>query len=628
MRFILAYFQLFLLVLAVVFHSQECDAQRYQHGLFRLGLEGGSNSVGDEFTRTFSDYTYRPAGLLSFEYYPLDNIGVHLLGYAGDFTNHGSNLRYTRSDRYLPFDEASYTTKYFGGGLGASYRIPLIDFISPIVFVRAGLLMRKTSADLGPNHIDIPWNNVLTYGAGCAVETALSSALTLRFSYAALLTNSDDLDGFVSGEENDGISMFTIGFFWSINPLQELPPLPWSTALGSAPADSKQRPDEQGNPEGNSQGNGNESPGSKTFTGEEGTAETLRDGPVDFSTKLRVLPFSSFEDLQSNPEKMQLSVEQETENPAPIRVMFALKKDEKDITSGLKKIVVPGTKASFDAKQFIDFNSLNEAQNLGTALPTGEYEIVVSTRREGNARTIIGRKKFQHIDVESLFRNDASSVRYLFTTGRAQAEITRKNGLKFNVFGEDFLSDPRNVVSGVDEENDIQFAAGNQELDKIIRDAATAIPSTVQSQEKANYVATTVRTAFNKAGLLANAYNPSPEQAQHISIVVSEVYFPFDATQISEETRTILDNVAQNLKDHPDIHVEIQGYADEIGDDAYNMLLSQRRADKVFEYLNRKQISNERMQAIGVGKQAALDQSSPYIQQHNRKVEIIHRVQK
>lgn len=81
------------------------------------------------------------------------------------------------------------------------------------------------------------------------------------------------------------------------------------------------------------------------------------------------------------------------------------------------------------------------------------------------------------------------------------------------------------------------------------------------------------------------------------------VYFELDKDIILTKSYPLLDDVAKVIKQHPEISkIEVQGHTDSQGNDAYNMDLSQRRANQVRSYLIEKGVSADRLEAKGYGE--------------------------
>ena len=91
--------------------------------------------------------------------------------------------------------------------------------------------------------------------------------------------------------------------------------------------------------------------------------------------------------------------------------------------------------------------------------------------------------------------------------------------------------------------------------------------------------------------------------AEWMVITMDGIYFDFDRATIQPESRPALEGAAKILKENPGIRVEIQGHTDSRGSDAYNLGLSERRAQAVVNYLVQELgIDASRLTAKGYGE--------------------------
>lgn len=83
---------------------------------------------------------------------------------------------------------------------------------------------------------------------------------------------------------------------------------------------------------------------------------------------------------------------------------------------------------------------------------------------------------------------------------------------------------------------------------------------------------------------------------------LKELLFDFD-TYDSTSEQAVLEADAQWLKDHPNVRVKLAGRGDPRGDIAYNLVLSQRRAETIKQELIRMGVAENRIVfATGWGK--------------------------
>ncbi|MCP5062921.1 MAG: OmpA family protein, partial [Ignavibacteriae bacterium] len=109
---------------------------------------------------------------------------------------------------------------------------------------------------------------------------------------------------------------------------------------------------------------------------------------------------------------------------------------------------------------------------------------------------------------------------------------------------------------------------------------------------------------------------------QQKSFVLENVRFKFDKDILTDEAQIILTRVANVLKDYPDEKIEILGHTDNIGDDLYNMDLSERRSLSVKKYLISKGVNGDRLYTAGCGERKPITDNSTEIGRAiNRRIE-------
>ena len=91
-------------------------------------------------------------------------------------------------------------------------------------------------------------------------------------------------------------------------------------------------------------------------------------------------------------------------------------------------------------------------------------------------------------------------------------------------------------------------------------------------------------------------------KAENNNWVLIGVNFAFNKASLLPEAYPILYHAAELLQLNPDSKVEIQGYCDYIGSEAYNNKLSLRRAETVKMFLVSKGIAQNRLTTVGYGK--------------------------
>lgn len=110
-------------------------------------------------------------------------------------------------------------------------------------------------------------------------------------------------------------------------------------------------------------------------------------------------------------------------------------------------------------------------------------------------------------------------------------------------------------------------------------------------------------------------------------VATQGIYFDTGSDRIKPESGPTLQQIGDMLKQHGDLRLTIEGHTDNVGSDAANLKLSERRAAAVKAYLEREfDISASRLEAIGVGAAApAASNDTQEGRQQNRRVELVRR---
>ena len=96
--------------------------------------------------------------------------------------------------------------------------------------------------------------------------------------------------------------------------------------------------------------------------------------------------------------------------------------------------------------------------------------------------------------------------------------------------------------------------------------------------------------------------------------ILDKIYFETDKDIIMPVSFPLLDAIAATIKGHPEIAlIEVQGHADERGDDEHNLDLTDRRAHSVVRALEDRGVELGRLRARGYGE------TKPVCRQHNEE---------
>ena len=104
--------------------------------------------------------------------------------------------------------------------------------------------------------------------------------------------------------------------------------------------------------------------------------------------------------------------------------------------------------------------------------------------------------------------------------------------------------------------------------------------------------------------------------------VVKNVQFKTGSATLLAKSLPVLDDVAALMAKYPEYNLKISGHTDSVGDDKFNLSLSEKRAKACYEYLAGKGVSANRMSHAGYGEtKPVADNKNSAGRDKNRRVE-------
>lgn len=85
-------------------------------------------------------------------------------------------------------------------------------------------------------------------------------------------------------------------------------------------------------------------------------------------------------------------------------------------------------------------------------------------------------------------------------------------------------------------------------------------------------------------------------------VLIDNIFYDFDKATLRPESTAALDELIKLLNENPNVTIELSAHCDYRGPEAYNKVLSQKRAESVVTYLIEHGIDKERLSPVGYGK--------------------------
>jgi outer membrane protein OmpA-like peptidoglycan-associated protein len=210
-------------------------------------------------------------------------------------------------------------------------------------------------------------------------------------------------------------------------------------------------------------------------------------------------------------------------------------------------------------------------------------------------------------------RQEADQARLQAEAAKADAERMKEEAMKA-------AADAAKAKNDADQAR--QAAVAEQQAALAQKQAAEA------EAEKARQAAARAESekADMRAQLLAqlNSILQTNDSARGLIVNMSDVLFDTGSFTLKPGAREKLAKVSGILLAHPGLTMQIEGHTDSVGGDAFNVKLSEQRADSVKDFLGEQGVSLSSITAQGFGKaEPVATNDTAEGRQRNRRVEIV-----
>ena len=158
-------------------------------------------------------------------------------------------------------------------------------------------------------------------------------------------------------------------------------------------------------------------------------------------------------------------------------------------------------------------------------------------------------------------------------------------------------------VSIVDDKKNVIATQMTNEKGEVTYDVECNKNYTIQAS-KDGFESNTFAVTQTKGGptKIDAALRPIEEIVTETEVVLKDVFFEFDKSNITQEGAFELDKIVQAMKNNDKLVILAKAHTDNRGSDVYNLNLSDRRAKSTRQYVISKGISASRISAKGMGE--------------------------
>jgi outer membrane protein OmpA-like peptidoglycan-associated protein len=154
--------------------------------------------------------------------------------------------------------------------------------------------------------------------------------------------------------------------------------------------------------------------------------------------------------------------------------------------------------------------------------------------------------------------------------------------------------------------------------------AANAAAAAAAANAQASAARQDVVAMREKLRTQLNAVLATQETARGLVVTLGDVLFDTGKSSLKQNAQISLAKVSAILEQYPDLKLQIEGYTDAIGGDAYNLKLSEDRATSTQAFLVNNGVNPGNVSALGFGKSNPVaDNGTASGRAQNRRVEMV-----
>jgi len=217
-------------------------------------------------------------------------------------------------------------------------------------------------------------------------------------------------------------------------------------------------------------------------------------------------------------------------------------------------------------------------------------------------------------------RQDAERSKADAETARKEAEQTRAQAKAQAEQAAQELAKTRDEMKAAADEKQ-RIETEKNELSRVMEELRNERANLEKSMETLKEEKATL------SGRLQDALSKvadTQQSARGMIVNLPDILFAVNQATLKPEATLGLAKLAGILLIMQDLNLRVEGHTDSTGTAAYNLKLSQQRADSVMDFLARQGIATQRMKSVGYGMDKPVaDNTSIEGRQKNRRVEII-----